>query len=464
MQNGPLTSRRVAANPFFDAIRQNREIVDLNTSLRNVAPLPLSPSTEQSADMMPPYLQSLVSLSPVERGKRLATEFHELESLEQRRLTDVMQWHSSVPRTDKQSEENPLSISAGVEKGHLNRYRHIFPVSLALIHPRYPHVLDADLVIQYEHARCRLERHASHESDYINASHITLRSTDKHYIASQGPVAAATADFWQLIWQEQVSCIVMLTNLKEGGMEKCARYFDDGTYGDLRLSMESSTLPKSCEREAADDTQGSFFSAFDVQRTNNEPQQRPSDRRVLKLERSSGEGRRTVQHFQFSNWPDFDIPPDSETLISFMRDVKEANIKTSRENGFTKPGPLMVHCSAGVGRTGCYMLIDALLDELEHTQQYHDQHGVEKTVDNNMSISARQSANETTKHLDNHSVLDTQETPPLQRANPIFSTVNEMREQRMSMVANLAQYHFVHKALMHGISRSSAQVTTPRAS
>lgn len=119
----------MAANPFFDAIRQNREIVDLDTSLHNVAPLPLSPSIEQSAHTLPSFLQSLVSLSPLERGRRLAAEFHELESLEQRRLTDVMEWHSLVPRTDKQSEENPLSISAGVEKGHLNRYRHIFPVS-----------------------------------------------------------------------------------------------------------------------------------------------------------------------------------------------------------------------------------------------------------------------------------------------------------------------------------------------
>lgn len=249
-------------------------------------------------------------------------------------------------------------------------------------------------------------------------------------------------------------------------MEKCSRYFEDGTYDDLRLSMESSTLPKNNEREAADDSQGSFFSSFDVQRTTNETQQqRPADRRTLKLERSAGEGRRTVQHFQFSNWPDFDIPPDSETLISFMRDIKEANIKTSRDNGFAKPSPLMVHCSAGVGRTGCYMLIDALLDELEkdNTQHHNDQRGIEKSLDNTMSVTARQSANNTTKHLDNRSVLDTQKTPPLQRTNPIFSAVNEMREQRMSMVANLAQYHFVHKALLHGVTQASPQATTPRA-
>lgn len=117
----------MAANPFFDAIRQNREVVDLETSLRNVPPLPLSPKIERASESMPPFLKSLIESTPKQRAERLAAEYHELETLEQRRLTQLMEWHSS-PQSSSTASHNPLSISAGVEKGHLNRYRHIFPV------------------------------------------------------------------------------------------------------------------------------------------------------------------------------------------------------------------------------------------------------------------------------------------------------------------------------------------------
>lgn len=120
--------RRMAANPFFDAIRQNREVVDLETSIKNVQPLSLSPKIEKSAEHLPGFLRSLVDLPPKQRAERLAAEFHELETLEQRRLSELMEWHSAPQRHGVTPADNPLSISAGVEKGHLNRYKHIFPV------------------------------------------------------------------------------------------------------------------------------------------------------------------------------------------------------------------------------------------------------------------------------------------------------------------------------------------------
>lgn len=104
-------------------------MVDLDTSLKSVPPLPLPEKIEKSVDIMPGFLKSLVQAHPTQRARRLASEFHQLESLEQSRLSDVMQWHSASQRDSSESAQNPLSISAGVEKGHLNRYRNIFPVS-----------------------------------------------------------------------------------------------------------------------------------------------------------------------------------------------------------------------------------------------------------------------------------------------------------------------------------------------
>lgn len=261
----------------------------------------------------------------------------------------------------------------------------------------------------------------------------------------------------------------MLTHLREGGLEKCHKYFDDGTYGHLRVTCTHSDEAASqggAQQENKQDQQqqneqGSFFSTFDLNRTSggngSESPESLTRRRTLTLENLSRGGAappRKVQHFQFGNWPDFDIPPDSETLLSFIREVNQTNRRLSAENGLSKPAPVLVHCSAGVGRTGCFMLIDTLLDRLEHVS--------------NGTPSVNLDLEPSAMDLDEphvappqagHSGFDDRPTPPLLRPGPVFAAVNEMREQRMSMVANLAQYQFIHTAVMHGLSRSLSTPT-----
>lgn len=304
--------------------------------------------------------------------------------------------------------------------------------------------------------------HNRQETDYINASHIRFRASKKHFIASQGPLAAATDDFWQLVWQERVGVIVMLCNLKEGGMEKCHSYFDEGVYGPLRLRRIASTSPERPEATQAEQDQHAaqgFFSAADMNRSQSVNRTEDTTtaytaRREFNLDRPSDRSHQTpsetrqLRHFQFGNWPDFDIPPDPHTLIRFINEVDAANTEVAQLNGFETPGPVLVHCSAGVGRTGCFMVIDTLLDQL----------GLQDQGSSRMSVDEPLHPQPV---YPEHSGFDSAQTPPLLRDDPVFSTVNEMREQRMSMVANLAQYQFIHMALMAGLASA---VVTPKAS
>jgi hypothetical protein len=122
---------RVSANPFFDSIRQNTDRLSLKRSMANLTPIVYRFEEELKAkvDLLPPFLQSFAKLSPQKRAERLAREFHDLELMEQKRMQKLMDWHANV-QTQTAGASNPLSISAGVEMGHLNRYRHIFPVRL----------------------------------------------------------------------------------------------------------------------------------------------------------------------------------------------------------------------------------------------------------------------------------------------------------------------------------------------
>ncbi|KAG8864412.1 hypothetical protein FRB97_005054, partial [Tulasnella sp. 331] len=136
-------------------------------------------------------------------------------TLEQPRHVETMD--EEKEGSSSSEEYFPFSITAGVEKGSKNRYRNIWP---------------------FDHARVRLHRHCSDDdSDYINASYIQPRGTQRQYIATQGPLPSTYNDFWTLIWEQNVRIVVMLTKRKEGNQTKCGLYWKDGTYGSLQLKL-----------------------------------------------------------------------------------------------------------------------------------------------------------------------------------------------------------------------------------
>ncbi|XP_056606527.1 receptor-type tyrosine-protein phosphatase T isoform X11 [Triplophysa dalaica] len=221
-------------------------------------------------------------------------------------------------------------------------------------------------IIAYEHTRVRLQPlEGDPHSDYINANYIDGYHRQRHYIATQGPMQETVRDFWRMIWQENSASIVMVTNLVEVGRVKCVRYWPDEmeVYGDIKVTLiETEPLAEYVIR------------TFTVQKKGHHEI-------------------REIRQFHFTSWPDHGVPCYATGLLGFIRQVKFLNPPDA--------GPIVVHCSAGAGRTGCFIAVDIMLDMAE-----------------------------------SEGVVD------------IFNCIRELRSQRVNMVQTEEQYVFVHDAIL----------------
>uniref|UniRef100_A0A8C4R8J1 protein-tyrosine-phosphatase n=1 Tax=Eptatretus burgeri TaxID=7764 RepID=A0A8C4R8J1_EPTBU len=180
-------------------------------------------------------------------------------------------------------------------------------------------------------------------SDYINANYIPGSRFRREFIATQGPLPGTKDDFWRMVWEQGVHHVVMLTQCVERGRVKCDHYWpfdqDPIFYGDLVVQMLSeSVLPEWTLRE---------FKVF-----MEDPTLRP----------------RVVRQFHYTVWPDHGVPEMAGSLIKFVRTVQDY---TNRTPG---AGPTIVHCSAGVGRTGTLIALDRILHQMD-AASWVDIHG-----------------------------------------------------------------------------------------
>ncbi|XP_065926559.1 uncharacterized protein [Magallana gigas] len=178
----------------------------------------------------------------------------------------------------------------------------------------------------YDHSRVVLDTQGGEKSDYIHANYIEGPNRKKEYIAAQGPKPNTLGDFWRMIWQERVTTIVMVTNLKEGEKHKCNKYWPDkdkpATYGPVLVTLLE-------EKEYA------FYTT-----------------RQLSVYNKELKNTRVVTQYHYTAWPDHGVP-EPLGLLSFHSHVMNTSANNSQ-------GPTTVHCSAGVGRTGTYIALDAL--------------------------------------------------------------------------------------------------------
>lgn len=200
-------------------------------------------------------------------------------------------------------------------------------------------------VIAYDNSRVILsqlyEQPQLLGSDYINANYIDGYRKRNAYIATQGPLPSTYGDFWRMIWEQNTYTIVMMTKLEERNRLKCDQYWPSKgseIYGNV---MQVSLI---------DYTELSTYSI-----------------RTLIISRlnttNTNEIKREVKLFQFTAWPDNGVPEHPTSLLMFIKRVHRMNPSES--------GPIVVHCSAGVGRTGCYIVIDSMIERLKY----------EKTID-----------------------------------------------------------------------------------
>ncbi|WAR09003.1 PTPRQ-like protein, partial [Mya arenaria] len=170
-------------------------------------------------------------------------------------------------------------------------------------------------------------------------------TSPREYIATQGPIQATFDDFWRMVWEQNVDMIVMLTKLVENGRIKCDKYWPDVNkpkyYGDLLVSVAS-------ESKLSD----YILRIFEI--------------------KLNGE-RRSVRQFAYFKWPDMGCPEFPEMLLELLEAVK---VHHKRQHDTRDKGPMAVHCSAGVGRTGTFIAVDHLLQHIRH----HDDVDVYKLV------------------------------------------------------------------------------------
>ncbi|XP_077115664.1 receptor-type tyrosine-protein phosphatase H isoform X3 [Ranitomeya variabilis] len=206
-------------------------------------------------------------------------------------------------------------------------------------------------VLPYDHSRVKLSVvNGTSTSDYINANYMPGYNSTKEFIASQGPLPNTTTDFWRMVWEHQVNTIVMLTNCMENGRVKCDHYwpldYTPCTYGDIAVTVTSDTI----------------LSEWTI--------------RDFSIRREKEPGIKHVRHFHFTAWPDHGVPESTTSIIQFRNLVRE---HTDQHRSI---GPTVVHCSAGVGRTGTLIAIDYLIQQIEKEQRVGVYGFVEKMREN----------------------------------------------------------------------------------
>ncbi|XP_045839426.1 receptor-type tyrosine-protein phosphatase V-like [Meles meles] len=204
---------------------------------------------------------------------------------------------------------------------------------------RYPHVLP------YDHSRVRLTQlEGEPHSDYINANFVPGYTDPQEFIATQGPLKKTLEDFWRLVWEQQVHIIVMLTVGMENGRVLCEHYWPADstpiTHGHIMVHL----LAEEPEDEWT--------------------------KREFQLQHVAQQQQRRVKQLQFTTWPDHSVPEAPRSLLTFVELVREQARATQGT------GPILVHCSAGVGRTGTFVALSRLLRQLEEEQTVDVFHAV----------------------------------------------------------------------------------------
>jgi len=191
-------------------------------------------------------------------------------------------------------------------------------------------------ILPYDRTRVKLQG----ENDYINANYVTMEpgsELPRKWIASQGPLEHTTADFWRMIRQNDISLIVMVTQLAERNRQKCHQYWPSLSE---KLNLESEKI-EIIMTEESEQEKGVVERNFEMTDVDDQ--------------------KRIVKQLQFVTWPDHGVPNDPSDFMDFVLRVNE--LKNESPESTT-----LVHCSAGVGRTGVTIMVDAAIENIRHLE------------------------------------------------------------------------------------------------
>ncbi|KAF9955252.1 hypothetical protein BGZ72_003910 [Mortierella alpina] len=415
-------------NPLFESVRQ---AMGLSTNITEEIPvrLPKGWTVDTMRNQLPSWLQSAINEKTGE--VRLSEYFQKVEINENRRLALLM-----LPQNMRSGRTTHFSIGAGIEQGLKNRYNNIWP---------------------YDHTRVKIVEVAPDQDDYINASILTPPVSRKSYIATQGPLPSTFQDFWKAAWEQNARVVVMLTKEQELGRIKCHQYWPTAQ----QPVMETGVMKVTFVTEFLPDPQVGTILV-----------------RHLKVQhaRQPEAGERHITQIQYTGWPDFGVP---DTPLEVLRVIQLAN-----EHNAPMAGPMIVHCSAGCGRTGAFCVIDSILTELRESPETVLQSGSGNAERSRLSLSAQPSheffgagnervasamaaggsrpstgsglaAGGASSSTSSTSLSSSSLEDPM--ADVVFASVSVLREQRISMVQTLRQYVFCYEAIFWHLARQFAE-------
>ncbi|KAM7405130.1 hypothetical protein PAMP_012415 [Pampus punctatissimus] len=225
-----------------------------------------------------------------------------------REIDENGSWSAIYQEIRQQSCELPCKVAKLPENKTRNRYRDVSP---------------------FDHSRIYLQLSVN---DYINASLITVEEAQRNYILTQGPLPNTCGHFWEMVWEQRTRGVVMLNRVIEKGSVKCAQYWPhreerDAIFEDtnFKLTLISEDIK-------------SYYTV-----------------RQLELENLFTQETREILHFHYTTWPDFGVPESPASFLNFLFKVRESGCLSSDQ------GPVVVHCSAGIGRSGTFCLVDTCL-------------------------------------------------------------------------------------------------------
>jgi len=301
--------------------------------------------------IMPLFLSNSANLN----ANALTIKFHFLNQ------TDEERSHQAIDNPN-----NPFSVSVANSDTSMNYNRYVN-------------------ILPFNHNRVKLLQQRPNKTDYINASHIEAPNNVRRYIATQGPLSKTIEDFWLMIWEQNINIIVMLAKQIEKGETKCETYWPEKA--GCSLIFRDIELKITLESEILDAKSSCYV-------------------RTLKLEKLEGSIAkcREITQLQTIAWPDHGLPDSPDSIINLITKKNEClQHYTLLNNG--NIGPVVVHCSAGCGRTGTFCTVDSTLTLLPNLQQ-----------------------NDPT--------------------DLILSVVQHFRQQRIAMVETFAQFQFCYLVVL----------------
>ncbi|KAL8830423.1 MAG: hypothetical protein Q9170_005737 [Blastenia crenularia] len=455
-----MPSQSTAAMPFFSAIRQNQDLRDGVGQMAINMPQALN---EKGISELPKWLRK--ATDERDRGRTVAAKFLNIEQAEQKRMQQAYSANVSFGSPQPKTWTN-IQI-AGIEKGTKNRYKDMLP---------------------YDHSRVRLQGIPPGDCDYVNASHLKTERSNRHYIASQAPVPATFEDFWSVTWQQDARVIVMLTAESEGGQTKCHPYWLPGKYGSLKIQAlgerhvslepngispsDGAALDFSIRNDATAPVRmnltsperpshgrrrpNTFNNAFSGQ-SGLVPGPPPFDtdnphvivrKLLLSHDAQPYAPMREITQLQYTSWPDFGAPAHPLHVLGLVEQCGEVIRSYGGNQGVRDPAPegerpVVVHCSAGCGRTGTFCTVDSVIDTLKRQEQVK----LERAKVDAMDVDVSQKDGAWTMS---------------EEEDLIAKAVEDFRVQRLSMVQTLRQFVLCYEAVLEWLTSQMPESNVKR--